>query len=178
MALHHDLLEQAAHLATRETRRPRQASLRRAVSAAYYALFHLLIDEGARRFSASKPDGLRLRVRRAFDHGDMRNVCKSFLDGQKAILKNKDPGQPPPATRQLLTFPLEPVLVAVIQAFVDLREARDEADYDLGKQWNRLDVLAHVQVARQAFADWARIRTVPNATVFLAALLLQRQWGR
>jgi uncharacterized protein (UPF0332 family) len=40
-----DLLEQALHLAKREKKKPRQASLRRAVSTAYYALFHLLIHE-------------------------------------------------------------------------------------------------------------------------------------
>jgi len=41
MAFPNDLLEQAKHLAIREKKRPRQASLRRAVSTAYYALFHL-----------------------------------------------------------------------------------------------------------------------------------------
>jgi len=45
MSLAEDLLEQADHLARREKKRPKQASLRRAVSAAYYALFHLLISE-------------------------------------------------------------------------------------------------------------------------------------
>ena len=40
-----DLLEQAKHLASRERTKPKQASLRRAVSTAYYALFHLLISE-------------------------------------------------------------------------------------------------------------------------------------
>src|ERR1035438_6153633 len=44
MALADDLLEQAHHLAKREPKRPRQASLRRAVSTAYYSLFHLLIS--------------------------------------------------------------------------------------------------------------------------------------
>ena len=42
MSLATDLLEQADHLARRERKRPKQASLRRAVSAAYYGLFHLL----------------------------------------------------------------------------------------------------------------------------------------
>jgi len=69
-------------------------------------------------------------------------------------------------------------LLAVIQAFVDLQEARTEADYDVGKQWNRFDVLNSVQTARQAFADWTTVRSTQNATVFVAALLLQRHWGR
>ena len=51
MSLQQDLLRQARHLATKEPRRPSQASLRRAVSAAYYALFHLLVDEAIGRLS-------------------------------------------------------------------------------------------------------------------------------
>lgn len=178
MTLHHDLLDQAAHLATRETKKPKQASLRRAVSAAYYALFHLLVADGAKRFSPAKPDNLHLLIQRAFTHGDMRNVCKDFAEGHKAFIKNKQSGQPPPATRRLVTLPLDPELFSVVQAFVELQEARHDADYDLDKQWNRLDVLNRVQTARQAFADWAVIRSTPNATVFVVALLLQRHWGR
>lgn len=47
-ALHAQLLHQARHLAIKEPSRPQQASLRRAVSTAYYALFHFLIDEACR----------------------------------------------------------------------------------------------------------------------------------
>jgi hypothetical protein len=46
VGLAHDLLQQANHLATYEGANPSQASLRRAVSTAYYALFHLLIEDG------------------------------------------------------------------------------------------------------------------------------------
>jgi hypothetical protein len=178
LTFHHDLLEQAAHLATRETKKPRQASLRRAVSAAYYALFDLLIADGARRLAPTKPPGLRLLVQRAFSHGEMRNVCRGFAEGHRAAINDKQPGQPPPATRQLITLPLDPALFAVVQAFVDLQEARNEADYNLTKQWNRLDVLNRVQTARQAFADWAAVRNTSNATALMAALLLQKFWGR
>ena len=45
MAYHDDLLRQALQLVRKEPRNPKQASLRRAVSTAYYALFHLLISE-------------------------------------------------------------------------------------------------------------------------------------
>lgn len=46
--LAYQLKEQAYHLLNREPTRPRIVSLRRAVSTAYYALFHLVIDEGCR----------------------------------------------------------------------------------------------------------------------------------
>jgi hypothetical protein len=178
LTLHHDLLEQAAHLATRETKKPRQASLRRAVSAAYYALFHLLIADGARHLSPTKPIGLRQLIQRAFNHGEMRGVCKGFVDGHNATVKKSQPGQPPLATRRLIALPLDAPLFAVIQAFVALQEARNEADYNLDRQLNRFDVLTRVQTARQAFADWATVRGTPNATVFVVALLLQKHWGR
>jgi hypothetical protein len=47
MSLHADLLAQARRLVSQDPRRPRQASLRRAISTAYYALFHLLISEAS-----------------------------------------------------------------------------------------------------------------------------------
>lgn len=178
MALHHDLLEQATHLATRETKKPKQASLRRADSAAYYALFHLLVADGARRLSPTIPAGLRPLIQRAFNHGDMRTVCRGFAEGHKAVMKHNAPGNPPPATRNLITLPLDPELFAVVQAFVDLQEARHDADYNLDKQWNRLDVLNRVQTARQTFADWTAIRSTPTATAFVVALVLQKNWGR
>lgn len=43
-----ELLEQAGNLARREPRRPKQASLRRSISASYYSLFHFLIEEATR----------------------------------------------------------------------------------------------------------------------------------
>lgn len=45
MAFAADLLDQAQHLAQREPKRPKLASLRRSISTAYYALVHLLIAE-------------------------------------------------------------------------------------------------------------------------------------
>ena len=83
MSLHADLLKQALHLATKEPRRPSQASLRRAISAAYYALFHRLVDEPTRMtISRGNRDSLRECFSRAFHHSDMKDVCKSFANNQ------------------------------------------------------------------------------------------------
>ena len=46
--MHEDLLKQAARLATLDVKKPKQANLRRAISSAYYAVFHLLVDEACR----------------------------------------------------------------------------------------------------------------------------------
>jgi hypothetical protein len=48
MSLPDDLLEQAGHLASRERTKPKQASLRRAISVSYYAVFHLLVDDATK----------------------------------------------------------------------------------------------------------------------------------
>ena len=53
MSLASDLLDQASVLAALDSMKPKQASLRRAISAAYYSVLHLLIDDGARRVTAN-----------------------------------------------------------------------------------------------------------------------------
>ena len=79
MTLPRELLAQATLLATKEPSRPKQASLRRAVSASYYALFHLLVDEASRRLvGGANRASLRTSLGRAFNHGAMRTVAKQF----------------------------------------------------------------------------------------------------
>lgn len=46
--MHEDLFAQAEMLARVDTRKPKQVNLRRAVSAAYYGVFHYLVDEACR----------------------------------------------------------------------------------------------------------------------------------
>jgi hypothetical protein len=48
--MHQDLLDLARHLVDRNPGAPIQADLRRAVSTAYYAVFHLLISETVTRY--------------------------------------------------------------------------------------------------------------------------------
>jgi hypothetical protein len=78
MSLHHDLLEQAEHLARREKLRPKQASLRRAISSAYYALFHLLVDAATRFIATGSRDGLRRQLARNFDNAAMKSASQAF----------------------------------------------------------------------------------------------------
>jgi hypothetical protein len=170
MALHHDLLEQSKHLARREPKRPRQASLRRSVSAAYYALFHLLAAEAAARLTPQQPVRLRLQMRRAFTHQDMKAVCKFFAQGALKSL--------PESTRHLISGAVESEIKSVAGLFVEMQEARHLADYDHTTSLMRAEALQTVKNVEQAFRDWQAIRTSTNATVFLAALMLQRQWSR
>ncbi|WP_309722581.1 hypothetical protein [Armatimonas sp.] len=81
MSLAHDLLEQAEHLAKRERGRPKQASLRRAVSTAYYALFHLLLEDAALQAVPGSLASWRPIAGRAINHGDVRKVAAWFASG-------------------------------------------------------------------------------------------------
>ena len=56
--------------------RPRQAELRRAVSAAYYALFHALAHCCANRLAGSgRDEAAWIQTYRALEHGHARNQC-------------------------------------------------------------------------------------------------------
>jgi hypothetical protein len=77
MPFPNDLLEQARHLANREPKRPKQVSLRRAVSRAYYAIFHLLSIDTAKNWSrrAERPT-----IARMLDHTPMAKVFTAKRD--------------------------------------------------------------------------------------------------
>lgn len=168
MSLHVDLLVQAEHLLKKEPRRPKQASLRRAVSGAYYALFHLLVHESAKMLiSGAAHTPLRALTARAYEHGAMRQASKSFASGGlpptlQAIL----PGGAPREIREIAT------------TFVDLQDARHGADYDMTLKLTRRDAQGLIARVERAFAVWRSVREDPAARVYLAALLLWKQWGR
>ena len=93
MSPHADLLELARRLADVEPP-PGQASLRRAVSTSYYALYHLLVDAATRRMFGAEDDRAALRycVARAFSHSTMKTVAQRFAgsaEGKKHIAETR-----------------------------------------------------------------------------------------
>ncbi len=162
MALHDDLLAQALHLAMREPRRPKQASLRGAASAAYYGLFHLLVDDTVRFVARGAVRGrLRQQLARSFEHRQMRSAARAFAGTAQS-----------PWTG-ILTTPPSPGLRSVATTFVDLQQERHDADYNLAQPFTRSRVLAGVASAQTAFSTWARIRATPEAEAFMLALLVR-----
>jgi uncharacterized protein (UPF0332 family) len=164
MSLHADLLAQAEQLAQLDLRRPKQASLRRAVSSAYYALFHLLTSEASALY-AIEP-GLAARINRTLSHGEMKKASSM-------IANDKLPKALQPPGGGYLT-PADLKVVANI--FVTLQQARHEADYDLSRTFRRQEALAFVQSARQAFAAWERVKKTDDARVYLACFQLWKRW--
>ena len=146
----------------KEPKRRRQASLRRAVSAAYYAVFHRLVDD-ATRLVISGSDRIDLRgcLARAYAHRNMLKVARQFTS--RGVSLKLLPG--------LKSLPLQPELVAVAETFVDLQQARHEADYDIMRRFNRNEVLDLADRAQAAMTDWRQIRKSAQADTFLIGLL-------
>jgi hypothetical protein len=164
MSLHDDLLIQAQRLAQWDPRRPKQVNLRRAVSSAYYALFHLLSSETSALFAVEP--GLAARINRTLNHADMKKAS--------AMIGNAKLPKAVQSPRGGYTTPAD--LKTVANTFVKLQEARHEADYDLSRVFRRQEVLDHVQAARQAFEAWERIRKTDDARLYLASFLLWKRW--
>ena len=156
-----DLIAQARHLIDRGRFRPKQADLRRAVSAAYYALFHELTATAAKQVTArTAPAAVIGTVARTMQHRTMRAAS---LD-----LSKTPPG---PKVRGLLagvTVPQE--LADVADGFVKLQERRHLADYDLTAALIKADVMRDVGTAEDAIALCRALRADPAFARFLFAL--------
>ena len=159
MGLAQDLLQQAYHLATWEGPKPSQASLRRAVSTAYCALFHMLIKQASLRWQGSLE--AKTGLERGFAHGLMKNVSRQF-------------GKPTWEDWHGSLQTVPQALRKVAQAFVVLQEERHTADYDNHLQWSPSDVQASLNRARSAFQDWESVRADSMAGNYLLAMLLPK----
>ena len=165
MSLHGDLLEQAAVLVDLELYRPRQASLRRAISTAYYALFHLLIHEGTLKLISA--GSARSRFSRGYEHGTMKSISREFAIANPAALDRLTGG-----------LPIPPEIQQVAETFINLQEERHAADYDVTARYTRLEVRNFIQEAEAAFGLWEVIRNHQVATLYLGAMLLGNKWKR
>jgi hypothetical protein len=157
------LLAHAGRLARSRNSDSRQADYRRAVSAAYYAVFHLLTQDASRRFTGRAD--LQPMVARKFDHGQVKQVCIQFAGWRRA--------PDTPFGRVVQSVPDD--LKTVAEAVEKLQTARHLADYDPRPEADfvRSAASGWVQRARSAFEAWGRVRTDPAAEAFLLALLFR-----
>ena len=171
MSLAEELLEHARFIATLDPTVTSQANSRRAVSAAYYAVFHLLAAEVAGQVSPVVPPGLRERTQRALEHTQMLRVAKAFSREGASQIKDLPDDLPLPE-------PVSRELSSIANSFKELQEARYSADYDVLKRLDRADALILVQKAENVFADWKTERKSNNAPVFLASLMFGKVWNK
>jgi uncharacterized protein (UPF0332 family) len=157
MADANDLLDVAHHLAL--TDHPSQAYLRRAVSTAYYALFHLLVSEATLNWKQTE---CRPQLARAFDHGTMKTASVRTASRMNASAL-ADPA-----------LSVHRHLQAVADTFVQLQQARNQADYNTAKQWSVDEVLDQIRKVAEAFIRWEAIRDESAAQEYLVTLLSKR----
>ena len=138
-----ELLDQATVLVT--GKQQTQANLRRAVSAAYYALFHLLIRDTVRHWS--NPSHYP-RLVRTFEHQKMKTASANMLKLLATDTRAIDPVQ----------GPIREKLGLVAQAVVDLQQARHRADYDIEEPLDASDALLRIEQALSAFDTWKEIK--------------------
>jgi hypothetical protein len=163
--MHADLLQQAQDLAQVDPRRPKQANLRRAVSSAYYGLFHYLVAKASQAVVGTAPErlGFRQATARAFEHGTMKAACKAFESGTwPAALKT------PMSSVGSVPVPLQQICLT----FKDLQDQRHSADYDLAQRFTRTDVLATVRQVETAIQGFESLSDLAWKQFFLLSLLI------
>lgn len=175
MSVAGDLLKQARFLSKKEPKRPSQASLRRAISASYYALFHFVGDESAKLFVGTGPQRKSARnlARRAIVHSKLKAVCLEFLrPNPKAVVikefwesaENHDP----------LGIVGDPDFAILGKNLCDLQAKRHEADYNFARNLSRQDAFDACDQAEAAMEAWKHLKQdKPEALrLFAMAILL------
>ena len=146
-----ELIEAARVLTESGPGRPTQARLRRAVSTAYYAVFHCLAATAADLFIGPTRGLAWHRAYRALEHGRARRACQE------------------PTVRE---FPQE--VRDFAETFVAMQKARQRADYALDTDdYQESDVLVYIAAAELAIGQFEQVDI--EARRGFAALALFRQ---
>jgi uncharacterized protein (UPF0332 family) len=150
MSLPRDLLDTAVVLY--RIRPETQAALRRSVSTAYYALFHLIVETACEFW----PPPQRSRVARQFEHKRMKDASAETANRRQAT---------PSAAQAGLIF--------VAGAFVILQQNRHAADYDLSDNLTSEEVALNILSVEEAFKVWNEIKGDQAVHDYLFSLLFK-----
>lgn len=112
-------------------RRPSQANLRRALSTAYYAVFHSLAATVAATLMGKGRSDAWHQAYRALEHGSAKNACQNM--------------------RAVREFP--PEIQGFAKTFSDLQSERHQADYALDGRYSKQDVHAKIDEAEAAISQ-------------------------
>ena len=146
------LLEQPERLAG-----PRQADIRRAISSAYYALFHAASANAADAVAgvSNRQSRRYALIYRSITHASLLKLCEAIARGSPSL--EPDGG-----------FSLH--FKRFADALADLQRKRHTADYDPLARFNRTDALVTISGARTAFAQFKAV--AEEERLFFGSLLL------
>ena len=133
---------------------PTEADIRRAASASYYALFHVLTSVSAQTLGAGKQD-FTDSLRRRFDHSAMREACDAIRRPDSVLAPS-------------------PALASVAVTFIDLQTLRHRADYDLVTPVLIDEARDALQSSHEIAIIWALIADTEEGRVFSVLLLMGR----
>lgn len=160
-----DLLAVARLLATVEDgTEPTGARLRRAVSTAYYALFHKVSRAAALRFMGPDQENSAgyIMIYRSFDHRHMKTVCQAL---QASTLKER-------FRNHLRRNAVSQDMRDFAEVFPELQEARHLADYDPAVAFLPEQVSALIDSATAAITAFDRV--APDELADILALMMVR----
>jgi uncharacterized protein (UPF0332 family) len=139
------LLQQAERLiAPPRLGAPRQVDLRRAISSAYYGLFHFCLTATADEFVGvgQRTTNRYALVYRSIDHRGLKSLCV-------------EASKPTPSPRLAAYVPLggfDTDIQVFSTAMVELQEKRHQADYNPLPRFNTADAQLAIVTARNAIA--------------------------
>lgn len=158
------LLAQASRLASREAGAPRQVDLRRAISAAYYAVFHKVLTAAADEIVGvgRRSSALYELTYRSIDHGRLRKLCE---DAQKMRL-------PPKIARYVTSGQFSSEMQTFAAGLVELHQHRHSADYDPTVRVTMSDAKLAIETARSGITRFNRA-SADERRAFLFLLLFE-----
>src|ERR1035438_630903 len=136
-----------------------QIDFRRAVSAAYYGVFHLLTMSAAESWAVGRE---RHRFARLFEHSKLRAASQALPGKLKERLGN----HASPVDRKTAD-----TLSAIAKEFVALQQDRNSADYDNSRVWSYTEVEDVVLRAHALYLDWDAVCKTPLAESYLLDML-------
>ena len=169
MSLSDDLIHHAVRLllASDTPEGQGELDLRRAISACYYALFHQLNADSAALIAPDVSVETNHRIQRWFDHVTMKQTCQRFVP-----IKLSHP------LKGLIGDSASDELRTVALAFIELQEARHDADYNLSYAVNHDLAREYIATATGALKAWANLAGTEEANIFILSLLLWKNWER
>ena len=147
------LVDHAEQLADAGPGRPRDADVRRGVSAAYYAVFHDLTGRAARHLVGSFPQETQNEIRRTWSHGEIARLAKYVVDRANVLKRNPDAPLPANLKQYGRLFDIAATdadLVDGLRTFNQMQEQRHSADYDHNAQFTKSALVEACENARLA----------------------------
>lgn len=163
-----DMLDHASRLIANVSNT--DADYRRAASASYYGVFHLINGAVAEQTCPPAPLGLRGRFQRGLQHGLMKETMANFLTQQSYGNYTNKTG---------VSCGFSQDIADIAQAFSELQDARQLADYDVEDSRgivNHSWASGWVNKAKLVFDAWDRVKATDEAKFFLASLVFGRHW--